>query len=295
MRPARSRAAWRSSPCPGRWARPPGMLLASRLAEGAGCLLVIVSCPALITRLAGERDRPAALSIWGTFVPVGIGLSTLTGGPLAALAGWRGWAGAVAAVTLALTVLVWLIIPARAEAATRLALPRPRALVRPALLATAFCVISLLTLSVIVLLPTCLGAAHQVAPVDSGLLTSVISLLSVAGGVAVGMALHRGVRLRPLAVLGLITVPAAWVAFADGGGLWTALAGSGLISLGNGLLVAVVFAGLPATLERLEHADVGNGIVAQLGSLGSLPDLRLCRGARSSPGRVRRDLRSSQR
>ncbi|GAT64998.1 hypothetical protein PS9374_00630 [Planomonospora sphaerica] len=36
------------------------------------------------------------------------------------------------------------------------------------------------------------------------------------------------------------------------------------------VLGALVFAALPMVLERLDHADVGNGVVAQAGSLGSL-------------------------
>lgn len=138
------------------------------------------------------------------------------------------------------------------------------------MLASAFCLISMLTISVIVLLPTYLSDGHKVAPVAGGLLTTVISLLSVVGGVTASLLLHRGLSLRLLALTGSIIIPAAWLTFADGTGLWTTIAGSGAISLGNGLLVAVVFAGLPQTLTHLGHAGVGNGIVAQLGSLGSL-------------------------
>ena len=46
--------------------------------------------------------------------------------------------------------------------------------------------------------------------------------------------------------------------------------GAAVISIENGFLGALVFATLPMVLERLDHADVGNGVIAQAGSLGSL-------------------------
>src|ERR1044072_6712175 len=84
------------------WAGDFGWLLAARGVEGTGYVLVTIPCPALLLRRAGERDRGTALSIWATFVAVGIGLSTLGGGVLGSALGWRGWIGLIAAPTLAM-------------------------------------------------------------------------------------------------------------------------------------------------------------------------------------------------
>lgn len=246
------------------------MLISFRLLEGVGYLLVIIAGPTLIAHLASERDRPAALAFWGTFVPVGIGLSTLLGGLLGSGLGWRGWLVAAAVLPLALAVMTWFwLLPSSPRTASA-PLPRTRALGRPALLATAFCVISLLTLSVIVLLPTFLTAARGQDASGAGTLTSVISLISVAGGVITGMLLRRGVPTGLLVLSGVFIIPAAWFAFRDGGSTAEAVLGAGVISLENGILVALVFAALPFVVRSLDHLDVGNGLIAQLGCLGSL-------------------------
>ncbi|WP_424530223.1 CynX/NimT family MFS transporter [Sphaerisporangium viridialbum] len=246
-------------------------LLAVRGLEGIGYLLVTISCPALILRLAHERDRGAALSIWATFVPVGIGASTLAGGAVGSVLGWRGWIGLIAGLTFVMALAVWVRLPRRSgwQAAAG-PVPRARELTWPAVLGASFCLTASVTIPVIVLLPTLLIEQHGRSAAAAGTMTSVISLLGVLGGLAVGVLLRRGAPVGVLALFGLLVVPAAWLTYAGGGSLAAALAGAGVISMGNGFLGALVFAALPLVLERLDHADVGNGVVAQSGSLGSL-------------------------
>jgi hypothetical protein len=101
-------------------------------------------------------------------------------------------------------------------------------------------------------------------------MTSAISLLSALGGLAVGVLLRRGTPVGVLALFVLLAVPAAWLLFGGDAPLAALLTGAGAISLVNGYVGALAFAALPLVLERLDHADVGNGVVAQAGSLGSL-------------------------
>ncbi|GGS62952.1 MFS transporter [Planobispora rosea] len=246
-------------------------LLAARGVEGVGYLLITIACPALIVRLAVERDRGTALSIWATFVPMGIGASTLAGGAIGSALGWRGWIGVIAVLTLVMALVVWMRLPRGPERrAAAGPVPRPEALVWPVTLAVAFCLAALVTIPVIVLLPTLLIGQHGHSAPVAGAVTSVISLLSVLGGLAVGMLLRRGTRVGVLALAGLVTVPAAWLMFGGPESPAAAQGGAAVISIVNGYLGALVFAALPMVLERLDHADVGNGVVAQAGSLGSL-------------------------
>ncbi|MEV4324133.1 MFS transporter [Microbispora rosea] len=248
-----------------------GWLLAARVAEGAGYLVVSIACPALILQLAEERDRGLALSVWATFVPVGIGLSTLAGGAAGEAFGWRGWVLLIAGLTLLMTVAVRVRLP-RTSASGAAAGPMPgaRALAWPALLTVCFCLMVLVTMPVVVLLPTLLIDEHASSAGAAGALTSAISFAGVIGGLSVGVLLRRGVPLAWLAVSGLLVVPAAWLAYGADAPLATAATGAGIVSLENGLLGAFAFATLPFVLERLDHADVGTGMVAQMGSLGSL-------------------------
>ncbi|MFI7143772.1 CynX/NimT family MFS transporter [Nonomuraea sp. NPDC050022] len=253
------------------WAGGFGWLLTARGVEGAGYVLVTIACPALILRLASERDRGTALSIWATFVAVGIGLSTLGGGVLGSALGWRGWIGLITALTLAMALVVWVRLP-RGSGRLVAAGPVPKigALKWPAALALAFCLGALVTIPVIVLLPTLLIEEYGRTATAAGAVTSVISLLSALGGLAVGVLLRRGTPVRVLALVGLLTVPAAWLMYGGAASLTAAQVGAAIISMENGFLGALVFAALPMVLDRLDHADVGNGVVAQAGSLGSL-------------------------
>ncbi|GGO21144.1 MFS transporter [Microbispora bryophytorum] len=246
-------------------------LLAARVAEGVGYLVVTIACPALILHLAEERDRGVALSAWATFVPVGIGVSTLVGGAAGEALGWRGWVLTIAGLTLLMTVAVRVRLP-RTSASGAVAGPVPgvRALAWPALLTVCFCLMVLVTMPVVVLLPTLLIDEHASSAGAAGALTSVISFAGVLGGLSVGVLLRRAVPLAVLAVSGLVVVPAAWLVYGAGGPLAAAVTGAGIVSLENGVLGAFAFATLPFALERLDHADVGTGMVAQMGSVGAL-------------------------
>ncbi|MFC4534192.1 CynX/NimT family MFS transporter [Sphaerisporangium dianthi] len=246
-------------------------LLTARGIEGAGYLLVTISCPALILRLAHERDRGVALSIWATFVPVGIGAGTLAGGALGSALGWRGWVVLVAGLTLLMAPVVWAFLP-RGPVGSAAAGPVPgvRALRRPTALAGAFSVNVLVTMPVVVLLPTLLIEQYGRSAAAAGAMTSVISLIGVLGGLSVGLLLRRGTPARVLTLSGLLALPAAWLTYGGEGSPVLALAGAGVISVVNGLLGALAIATLPLVLEHLDHADVGNGVIAQAGSIGAL-------------------------
>lgn len=248
-----------------------GWLLAARVAEGVGYLVVTVACPALVLHLAEEQDRGLALSIWATFVPVGIGVSTLVGGVAGEALGWRGWVLLIAGLTVLMTVAVRTRLP-RTSASEAAAGPVPgaRALAWPALLTASFCLMVLVTMPVVVLLPTLLIDEHASSAGAAGALTSAISFVGVLGGLSVGVLLRRGVPLAVLALSGLLVVPAAWLAYGADAPLAAAATGAGIVSLENGLLGAFAFAALPLVLERLDHADVGTGMVAQMGSVGAL-------------------------
>ncbi|NRQ39387.1 MFS transporter [Nonomuraea sp. NN258] len=247
-----------------------GWLLAARGVEGVGYLLVTIACPALVLRLASERDRGTALSIWATFVPMGIGASTLAGGVIGSALGWRGWIGVIAALTLVMAVVVWARLPRVAGRETSGPVPGAGALRGPVLLGAAFCLAALVTIPVVVLLPTLLIGRYGHSVAAAGAVTSLISLLSVLGGLAVGMLLRRRVPVGVLGLAGLLIVPAAWLLYGPAATPMSAEAGAAVISVANGFLGALVFAALPMVLDRLDHADVGNGVVAQAGSLGSL-------------------------
>jgi MFS transporter, CP family, cyanate transporter len=76
----------------GAWVEGAAGLLAWRLLEAAGYLAVIVSAPVLLAQhalRAGVRAQGLALTLWSTFVPVGMALGAWASAGGAALGGWR--------------------------------------------------------------------------------------------------------------------------------------------------------------------------------------------------------------
>ena len=49
----------------------PAAILAARLVEGLGYLVLVIAIPALLNSIPAPRWRPAALAVWGGFVPLG--------------------------------------------------------------------------------------------------------------------------------------------------------------------------------------------------------------------------------
>jgi len=61
-----------------------GILLATRIVEGASHLAIVVSAPTLIAHYSNDRMRASAMTLWGTFFGVSFALTAWLGIPLAA-------------------------------------------------------------------------------------------------------------------------------------------------------------------------------------------------------------------
>ena len=86
------------------------LLLATRVAEGLGLMLVVIAAPALITRLSAPHDRPLAFALWGCFMPFGMAVVMLAAPALSAI-GWRGlWLG-MSGLLLLILALAWRFLP----------------------------------------------------------------------------------------------------------------------------------------------------------------------------------------
>lgn len=103
----------------GAMARGPGLLLASRVLEGVGFLVVCVASPALIRRLVPPRRLAPIVGLWGCFFPVAAAISQLTGGFLVDTIGWRAWWLGAAALAVAVGVAMAAVIPPDASTAPR--------------------------------------------------------------------------------------------------------------------------------------------------------------------------------
>jgi predicted MFS family arabinose efflux permease len=267
-----------------------GVLLAARVVEGIGYLLVVVAAPALLVRLTQgggrETDRAAALAGWSTVIPAGLALGGAVSGTLTQAVGWRGWLAVTGALALLAALAVAAAIPPDPPptvAAPPAATPPPlRARRRgaglggPVLLAGGFCGLCLVGIAVLSLLPTFLVSQRGVGLGEAGLATGMVALASVPGSLAASWLLGRGAGLRGLAVAMLAMPPAALVAFGHGHGgavtvgVGVGIAAAGGIMLANGVAVAGVFAAVPTLAGHPGQTALTIGLLTQLGSVGTL-------------------------
>lgn len=97
----------------------PGVLLASRILEGVGFLVVCVASPALIRRLVPPRRLAPIVGLWGCFFPVAAAISQLTGGFLVDSIGWRAWWLGAAVLAVAVGIAMAAAIPSDATVSSR--------------------------------------------------------------------------------------------------------------------------------------------------------------------------------
>lgn len=256
----------------GAWAQGATGLLAWRVLEAAGYLGVIVSAPVLIARHsapAGHRVQGLALTLWSTFVPVGLALGASVSAALSAPLGWRGAVTGLGLAGLTLALLVWRSPMHEAPAA---ALPSPARLT-PAMrcLASAFGLFALFEIGVLGLLPTLLVREAGLGTAAAGQWTAAASLSAVAGSAGAAWLLRHGQALRgpvmvslgvpPLLLFGVFrTLPE------PGSAIVLAL----LLNVLGGVFASLTFALLPRLAPSPETLVRANGLLAQCGASGSL-------------------------
>jgi nitrate/nitrite transporter NarK len=252
-------------------AHDPPLLLAARTLSGAGYLLVGVAGPSLMATLSEPRHQPLALSLWGTFVPVGIALAGLAAATVAETAGWRTIFAVDGALLAAAFVVAALFL--RRAALTRAGDWRPPAgALRAALpLATAFFCFALLFLALAGMLPAYLVEQRGVAAASAGRIVAIATALGIAGSLAAAWLMRGGTTPARLVGIGLVVSTAvAALGFWPGAGLVPAIAGFAISFAIGGLVPAAAFAAVPRLASSVRAIGPINGLLAQAGSLGGL-------------------------
>ncbi|MFC4034774.1 MFS transporter [Streptomyces polygonati] len=257
-----------------------GPMIATRLAEGVGYVAVVVAAPAVIIAMGDGVRRITALAVWGTFFPVGLALGLFAGGLVSSAIGWRGWlavqagtlivVGAAAVAALGSPGLEDAAAPVAAPEAAGPAGARWPTLRRPVLLALGFATASGTIVAVVTLLPTYLHESLGASTATAGTLTGVVSLTGTAGGFLSGWLLRRGVPARQVFAASLLMPLGTALAFLHSGGIVLSAVGGLLVALANELVVAAAFATIPTVVSTPADIGLANGLLAQIGSLGSL-------------------------
>ena len=231
-------------------------LLALRALEGVGLLMACMPGPGLIRQVVAPARIGAVLGVWGACMPLGVTIALLAGPAAVAAAGWQGWWWLLALAALVAAAWVEQSVPAdpvrqrpAAHAAGRGSIERLRLTLGargPWLVAIAFFLYSSQWLALIGFLPTVYAQAGIAAAV-AGALTALAAAANIAGNVASGRLLQRGVPPQLLLHIGF-GVMGAGALLAFGPLAESAGSLSPLVRYAGVLLFSAVGGLVPATL-----------------------------------------------
>ncbi|CCG03479.1 CynX/NimT family MFS transporter [Blastococcus saxobsidens] len=247
-------------------------LMAARVGEGLGFVLVVLAAPPLLSEVAGRGHRRLVVGVWGVYMPLGAGLATLLVPAAITLLSWRSaWlidAGVTALVLLA--VGRWVpSTPARRPQGTGGLLQAVRS---PGVLclAVVFGCYAGQYLAVVGLLPTMLvdgGLSLEAA----GLVTGMVFLANVPANLLGAFLLHRGVGRWWLIVAGggwvAVTV---WAVHAPELPLPVRIGSVVAYSLLVGVVPSALFSGVVGMSAGTASAGAAVGLLMQGSSLGQL-------------------------
>ena len=250
------------------------VLLASRIVEGSGFLLIIVAGPAILNRAVPSGQQDVPLALWSCFMPAGIALAMLVG---TFFSDWRAlWWGSAGPAAIAI-VAAWMSIPAapkRTPASWRRTMSDAvyvAASKGPLLLAGCFVLYSLMFFALFSFLPVLLMERMNIPHGTAGMLSALATASNIIGNVAAGYLLARGARRSVLIFAACLAMgfsgPGIFLQmFSDTPTLLLCI----LFAAVGGLMPAVLISSIPLLAPFAALIPVVTGLVMQGSNLGQV-------------------------
>ena len=259
-----------------------GWLLVTRFMEALGFVTVVVAAPSLLAVVLANTPvwRQRALVVWGTYMPVGIAAMMVVAPFLMEVVGWRGlWILNVLMCCVLMLIAFWwraLLASVNPRGALNSGTLNIRVLADglrmtgPWLMGLSFGCYTSIWFMLVTWLPS-FAVSHMGYSLSAAIwLTGAAVGLNIVGNLSAQLFSRVGApRWSVLAGVQLLIGSFGWVVFSSG---FTDLERSAAAILACGLagaLPATVFSAIPFHARRPEQVAVGNGIVMQLGSLGT--------------------------
>ncbi|MDW5499532.1 MFS transporter [Pseudomonas lundensis] len=243
-------------------------LIATRVIEGIGFVIVVVAAPTVLTRVVAPQQRNLVFSIWSTFMPAGMAISLFFGPHFA---DWQqSWvAGGI------LTLLAALLLPfttpravATTAAATTVKLRQALASIlrarQPLLLALIFTTYNLQFFAVMAFLPIFLMQRIGLTLAAAGGVSAAVIAVNILGNLFAGVLLSRGLRARTL-----LTIASTLMGLAGAGVFLSVTPDAMLVPLCllfsaiGGMLPATILAATPAAAPEPTLIPLSLGLVMQ--------------------------------
>ena len=254
-------------------------LFAGRLLESVGFICIVVGGPSLILGLARGAAQRQAIALWSCYMPAGAAIMMLLALPTLDRVGWRGFWLLGVALNLVVALALWRALshhrdqpggrlsPSRMLAAMRLTVTSAG----PVLLAAIFGAYAAAYIVVLGLLPAWLTEAFGLAPGRAAALTGIAVGANIAGNLATGWLLNRGVARAALCtgtallVTGLIlAVYLLPMGLGPRYGLVLAF------SAACGIIPSACFSGVGVHAPRPDLIAATNGLIMQGSQFGQL-------------------------
>tara|TARA_A100001037_G_scaffold299347_1_gene324781 strand:+ start:1053 stop:2264 length:1212 start_codon:yes stop_codon:yes gene_type:complete len=253
-----------------------GTLLASRVLEGFGFIVIVAVAPPLFLLFSAERHRRLIFGMYSGYWPAGVAIMVLVTPAILDVIGWRGlWNvnGVLAVVMLVIVALVTRHGGTEAETAPP---PFPEALrtflrIGPMVLALTFATYSSIHGTVVGLLPTFYVEAEAVGLGLAATLTAVVAMVNVGGNILGGLAMHRGAPRWLLVIATFVLVGAsALLMYDESLSLGIRLAAAVFLSFIAGVIPACLFAGAAVMAPSPQLVGATTGLMMQGSQLGQL-------------------------
>lgn len=254
-------------------------LIATRIVEGLGFLLIVVSAPSVLNRLVIGGRRSVIFGIWSCFMSAGIAVSMLLGPQLG---NWH----ALWIVDGALAIVMALCVVLRVSPAP----PPPR---RPGtqanaptvgddirsvlttrasvLLALGFGVYNLQFFAFMSFMPSFLMERVGLTLAQAGVAAATIIASNMIGNLAAGVCLQRGVKPGVLMALTFVTTGVIGaLIYLPGTPAAALIPLSFLFSSLAGFIPATIITTAPRAVPRAELAPIGLGLMMQGNYLGQV-------------------------
>lgn len=253
------------------------LLLATRVLEGLGFLLIITSLPPLIMQLAAENDRRSAMAFWSLFLPTGSFIAMLMSGPILEAGSWRVlWVVIATCMLASLVSLAWLRRrqgPPTAKPAPLSAPDLLRLLRDPGRLVASltFGVYAAQYMIVTGFIALILTDTFGLSAVQVGIAVAAVVGVNSAANALAGLSFRRGWRSSTLILwAGLVLMVAHLLIFALPVSPLVQVLGMLLFGMFSGLVPASLFASLPRLAPNPEAVPIMSGLLMQGSAIGQL-------------------------
>lgn len=251
----------------------PALVLAGRLVEAIGYLVIVIATPALLAALAPPRLKAPALAIWGGFVPLGYAVADFSAAAMLPSLAPQIYlltiALAFAGLALAAALFAFGLEPIghAAKRGDRAAPLSATFTPKVGAIAAAFGAYVILSLGFFSFLP-------KFANEEGAILLSagVVALLVPFGNILAGFLVEgRDARFTAFLTAAAFAVSAtAAVPFFSSSNPALATGAAVVFSIAGGVIASCLFASVPSVVPAGGSVAVGIGLVAQSGGIGTL-------------------------